>query len=218
MKKILLILLATLGAISPVLSDTQYVSDQLRITLRTGQGSQFQIIRALESGTKLEVIEQTESGYSNVRTEDGTEGWVRSQYLIPEPIARDVLVKTEAELAKYKKQVDKLKTERNTLRIDKKQLLETSHTLSQKKISLASQLDRLNKVAAKPIMLDKQNRELQQKTIRMDKDMQMLHQENQVLKDRSNREWFIAGAGVLIGGILLGLLIPKIRFKKKSGW
>jgi len=199
-------------------AETLYVSDKLRITLRTGQGTQFQIIRALESGTKLDVIEQTETGYTNVRTQDGTEGWVRSQYLIPEPIALDKLVKAEAQLEQMKKQVEALKNERNALRKTKSQLAQSKSTLTEKSSSLESELARLSKVAAKPILLDKENRTLQQENVKLEKELTMINQENQVLKDQANREWFIAGAAVLLGGILLGLIIPKMRFGKKSSW
>lgn len=35
-------------------------------------------------------------------------------------------------------------------------------------------------------------------------------------RDRANRDWFLAGAGVLFGGMLLGLLLPKRR--KRQSW
>lgn len=216
MKSLILIFILTTSSIA--FAETQYVSDKLRITLRTGEGTQFQIIRALESGAKLDVIEQTETGYTHVRTEDGTEGWVRSQYLIPEPIAQHKLNRAEVQLEKYKSQVEALKAEQLTLRKDRKELSTIKNTLSEKSSSLESELARLSKVAAKPILLDKENRNLQQENVKLGKDLQMIHQENQVLKDQSNREWFIAGAVVLLGGILLGLVIPKMRFSKKSSW
>jgi SH3 domain protein len=73
-------------------------------------------------------------------------------------------------------------------------------------------------VAAKPIVLDQENRELQQKNVALEKEMQILSQENQVLKDRSQREWFIAGAGVLLFGLIIGLLMSRVRLKKRSSW
>lgn len=213
-----LILLFILITSSTAFAETQYVSDKLRITLRTGEGTQFQIIRALESGAKLEVIQQTEGGYTNVRTADGTEGWVRSQYLIAEPIAQQKLDRAQLKLEKYKIQIDALKSEQKILRKERKDLSQTKSSLSEKSNSLESELARLTKVAAKPILLDKENRNLQQENVKLGKDLQMIHQENQVLKDQSNREWFIAGALVLVGGILLGLALPKMRFSKKASW
>ena len=42
--------------------------------------------------------------------------------------------------------------------------------------------------------------------------------ENRRLASRSNREWFVIGALVVIFGILVGLILPRIRWKKKSSW
>ena len=46
----------------------------------------------VESGTQLQVIEtDEESGYTQVRTNAGTEGWVLSRYLMSEASAREQL-------------------------------------------------------------------------------------------------------------------------------
>ncbi|VAX11178.1 hypothetical protein MNBD_GAMMA25-1656 [hydrothermal vent metagenome] len=198
--------------------DIQYVSDQLVITLRTGQGSAFQIIRTLPSGTRLNIIEITDTGYAKVRTVDGTEGWIRSQYLSPEPIASLKLASTETKLEKLKTENISLREEVQNLRKHRRELGSEGKDLQNKLNTAETELERLSKVAAKPILLDKENRKLQQQNISQEKELQMMAQENQVLKDRSQREWFIAGAGVLLGGMFLGLLIPKIRWRKKSNW
>jgi len=197
---------------------TQYVSDHLVITVRTGQGAQFQIIKTLESGEHVEVLETTDTGYTKVKTSDGTEGWVRSQYLAEEPVAREKLEKAQAQLAKTRAALKKIKDSYATLSKEHKDLSQNQATLSTDKKQLDSELARLNEVAKKPILLDKQNRELQQKNVTLEKDLQRLNQENHSLKDRSQREWFIAGALVLFGGIILGLIIPKLRRRKSSSW
>jgi SH3 domain protein len=45
-----------------------------------------------------------------------------------------------------------------------------------------------------------------------------LESENRKLSARSDREWFIVGAAVVTFGILLGLIIPRLRLQKKSSW
>jgi len=209
------------GLLLPVLvkaADIQYVSDQLIITLRSGQGSQYQIIKTLPSGSRLEVLEHTTSGYTKVLTQDGIEGWVRSQYLINEPTAQARLEKATKRLIRLKAQNTKLKTDLQTTRKSVKELDSERKDLLSKHQANSVELKHLTEVAAKPILLDKENRELKQQNISLEKDLQRVQQENQSFKDRSQREWFIAGAGVLLGGMLLGLLIPKIRWKKKNNW
>ncbi len=214
--------LFVVGFMLPVLlmaaEEIQYVSDQLVITLRSGQGAQYQILKTLPSGTKLIVLENTETGYTRVETEDGVEGWVRTQYLTPEPIAKQKLTATEKKLARISGQNAKLKAELAELRKKTAELEAERTELLNKHKASSAELARLSEVAAKPILLDQQNRELKQQNIALEKDLELLRQENQVLKDRSQREWFIAGALVLFGGIILGLLAPKIRWKKRGSW
>ncbi|MBS1203084.1 MAG: hypothetical protein H6R22_1593 [Chromatiaceae bacterium] len=46
-----------------------------------------------------------------------------------------------------------------------------------------------------------------------------LEQENRDLKNETNRRWFMIGAGVLGGGVLMGLILPHLRFgRRKSSW
>jgi len=197
---------------------TQYVSDHLIITVRTGQGAQYQIIKTLPSGTRLKVLEETATGYSRIETPDGVEGWVRTQYLTKEPVASEKLARVEAQLIKAKTELQKLKEEFTTLTSEYNSLSKEQSSLSSNKKQLDTELARLNKVAKKPILLDKINRELQQRNVALEKDLQRLNQENNSLNDRSQREWFIAGALVLFGGLILGLLIPKLRSRKSSAW
>jgi len=197
---------------------TQYISDHLVITVRTGQGAHFQIIKTLESGEHVKVLETTDTGYTRIETSDGTEGWVRTQYLAEEPVASEKLVKAEAKLLKTRTALKKFKENFAILSKEHKTLSQQQSSLSTDKKQLDIELARINEIAKKPIILDKQNRQLQEKNVTLEKDLQRLNQENHSLKDRSQREWFIAGALVLFGGILLGLVIPKLRGRKRSAW
>ena len=199
--------------------DYQYVSDELIITMRTGQGNQYQILKTLPSGTRLEVLEiNEETGYTQIRLADGTEGWVLTRFLTKEPIAREKLAATQSKLQRLTNQNDALKEELASLKKTAAELEAERTTLVSQNETAKTELERLNQVAAQPIQLDKQNRDLKQQNVSLEKELQLLLQENQVLKDRSQRDWFIAGAGVLLGGMLLGLILPKLRWRKNSGW
>jgi len=209
------------GLLLPALIQAQesiYVSDHLVITVRAGKGSQFQIIKTLPSGEKLEILQETDEGYTFIRSEDGTEGWVRTQYLSKEPIAKVTLLATQAKLKKITEQNKQLKTELTSLRQSSGALEKEHQTLSSESSSLQTEIAALKDIAAHPIQLDNENRKLQQANVTLEKELQLISQENQILKDRSRREAFIAGALVLLGGLILGLVIPKIRWKKRNNW
>lgn len=212
------ILCALFLIMSPAMAKTKYVSDHLIITVRTGQGNTFQIIKTMVSGESMKVLEETESGYTQVRTADGTEGWVRTQYLSDEPTAREQLATAQAKLEKLQERNATITARLKTIQKDNSHLSGKLSTLSTQHKQAEVDLNRLSKVAAKPILLDRENRELKEKTTSLGNQLQLLKQENQLLKDRSDRDWFIAGAAVLLGGIILGLLAPKLRRGKKDSW
>ena len=81
---------------------TQYVSDQLIITLRAGKGNEYKIIKMLTAGTPLEIIDE-EKDYLKVRTQDGQEGWVLTQFITSETPKAQII-------AGLKQELDRLKT------------------------------------------------------------------------------------------------------------
>lgn len=198
---------------------TKYVSDHLIITVRSGQGSQHRIIKTITTGTRMEVLEeQADIGYARVRLDDGTEGWVRTQYLSDTPAAKDLLAKLENRYEQLKEKAKAGEEELKTLKAEFAKLNRENSKLEKDYKEVQDHMSRINEVAAKPILLDKENRELKEKNVTLTNEMQLVSQENQILKDRSDRDWFIAGGGVMVVGILLGLLLPKLRSSKKNSW
>ena len=211
-------LVLTLLAPMTAMAASKYVSDHLVITLRTGQGNQFQIIKTLESGTRLTVLEETQTGYTQVRTSDGTEGWVRTQYLSDDPPAAELLAKTQDKLEKAQDKLNKLEQELTDLRKEKTQLDSEHKKLLSENKSTNAELAKLSQIAAHPKQLESENVELREKFANMSNQFNLIKQENQVLKDRSKRNWFLAGALVVIIGMVIGLIIPKLRFRRKDSW
>lgn len=217
MKRI--VLCACLIGLYPALAQaekTVYVIDQITITLRAGQGTQHQILRTLPSGTPMEVIRvNEESGYSQVRTKDGVEGWVLSQYLIEEPTSKIKLTAAEQKLTR-------LEAESKDLKAKYEQLLKEKERWDKDLKTLTGERDKLSAEIAKP--RDPATEVGQQPTATTDsssalpvgKETEMLRQENQVLKDRAKKDWFIAGAGVMLIGIVLGLLVSRLRLRRSS--
>lgn len=201
-------LLSSLLFIGELQAETRYVSDHLIITIRSGAGSQHKIIKTITSGMKMNILEeQPDTGYARVTLADGTEGWVRTQYLTDKPVAKD-------QLEWFKGQYNKLKDKQSSLEEELKALRKTER---EHKV-LQDKMKRISEAAAKPILLDKENRELKEQNVTLTNEMQLISQENQILKDRSDRDWFIAGGGVMVLGLLLGLFLPKLRPSKKSSW
>jgi len=204
--------------ITSIAETTRYVSDELEITMRNGQGVKFAIRKMLLSGTKLDVLETDPAGYSKVRTSKGVTGWVLTRYLSNNPSARNQLATSqqkvanlELELAKYKEEIQALASQNSTSGSENLTLKETSQRLSK-------ELDELRRTASNAVALKNDNRQLKEKIQHIDNQIQSLTIENSTLKDSDAKSWFLVGAAVLFGGLLLGLILPRIRVQKKDSW
>jgi len=206
-------------AMAGAAAETRYVSDDLGITLRTGQSTQHQILRMVTSGTPLEVLETNdESGYTRVRTPQGMEGWVITRYLMNHPSAQDQLADAQKKAARLEEENKKLKANLNAVSGDKTSLDKDKRELLAKNEKLQTELDHIRKTAAGALAIESEKNRLADETHKLQTELQTVQQQNVSLKDHSDREWFVRGAGVVIAGILIGLVLPKIRFRRRSSW
>ena len=200
-------------------AETRYVSDMLEITMRSGKGTSYGITRMLRSGTAVEVLENDrEAGYSKVRTSSGKEGWVLSRFLMNGQAARERLAAAEKSLAELELENRKLTTAMAAL-TDEKQALENSlGDLEGESRSVSQELAEIKRTASSALAIDSENKDLKSRLVSLERQLQTVQQENESLKDRTARDWFMVGAAVVLLGIIIGLIIPKIRFRKKSSW
>jgi SH3 domain protein len=218
-KSIPVVLALVLGLVSTAMAETRYVSDQLEIQMRTGKGTQFRILRMLPSGTALEILDvDQENGYSRVRTPSGVEGWVLSRFLMQSRAARDQLADAEKKLARLELEnrkltasLDDVQTAKGSIDSEREQLVKENRRLSQ-------ELEEIRRAASSALAIDAENKELKSRIVAYERQAQSLQQENEGLKDRTARDWFMVGAGVVILGMIIGLIIPRIRWRKKSSW
>jgi len=216
-----LLLIATSVLLLPGISaaqTTRYVSDELEITMRNGQGLEFGIRKMLQSGTELTVLETDPSGYSKVRTSDGLDGWVLSRYLSNSPSARDQLAAKEQRIANLELEITGYKEEITQLSSQTSEADNQNMSLKETAQRLSKELDDLRRTAANAVALENENRQLKERLQQIDHEIQSIVIENNTLKDNDAKNWFLVGAAVLFGGIVLGIILPSLRMRKKSSW
>lgn len=197
---------------------TRYVSDELEITMRNGQGLEFGIRKMLKSGTELTVLETDPSGYSRVRTSDDIDGWVLSRYLSNAPSARDQLAAKEQRIANLELEITGYKEEITHLGSQTSEADDQNMSLKETAQRLSKELDDLRRTAANAVALENENRQLKERLQQIDHEIQSIVIENNTLKDNDAKNWFLVGAAVLFGGIILGIILPSLRTRKKSSW
>jgi SH3 domain protein len=198
-------------------AETRYISDKLSVELRRGPGNEYKITRNLDAGLSVEVVEQTPEGYSRVHVGD-TEGWVLTQFLTTERSARDRLAVAEraasdakARAADLERQVAELTAQLGDTKT------ELDHTRDNHE-HVSRELANIKTAAANVVEIQQQNESLRQKTVDRDRQVEELTAENGALSSRSRQNWFIVGAAVLFGGVVIGLIAPSLRRKRRSDW
>lgn len=198
-------------------AQSAWVSDQFEVTLRTGPSTTNAIRLSMSSGTRLEILEEDrEAGYTRVRTDGGTEGWVLTRYLMSEPSAREQLEQLGGQLSSATERGSSLTSQLDAIRSEYRSAEEQISALESDKQALQAELDGIRRTAANVLAIDSQNDDLQEKLTNAEIDIDRLNEEIRTLSGQTNRNWFITGALVLFGGVALGLILPRMRWQRRS--
>jgi SH3 domain protein len=217
-KRITLFIL-TLLVLYPAVAEKRYISDELWINLRSGPANDYKILKILKSGTHLQFIESDEeSKFSKVITDKGLEGWVPTRFIQDEPIALEKLILTQRELEKTKTDLIEIQNKYNET---KKALAETKRTagdLSQDKTEQEKELEHIKKVSANAINLDKKNQELLEQGEQLKITVDTLRAENSRLQNSKDVNYILVGGGLILLGLFLGWLFPKLSGRRSDTW
>src|SRR3954468_14502351 len=185
---------------------TLYVTDQLTIPLRRGPSNEYKIINAgLPSGTALEVLQSNEeAGFTQVRTPNGIEGWVPSQYLVSEPSARD-------RLAAVTKRADTLEAELKTLRSTVQEQRSArsdaegrSTDLGKQTAKLQNELAELRRVSSSSINNYEENKQLKTENQTLQSQVSQLGSRVRELERNTMLRWLLAGGALVLVGLSVG--------------
>lgn len=212
-----LLLMAVLIISLDVSAQSAWVSDEFEVTLRTGPSTSNAIELMVSSGTRLERLEEDpDAGYTRVRTGGGTEGWVLTRYLMTEPSAREQLETLSAQLTDANEEGASMGSQLGAIREEYDSANRTIRQLESDNADLQSQVEEISSKAANTLAIDRQNQELQQKLTDAEIQVNVLEQEKERLAGQSSRNWFMTGSAVLFAGVLLGLILPRMKFQRRS--
>lgn len=212
-----LLTLLLLGLAATAAAETRYVSDELLITFRTQPSNRAEIIRNLTTGTAVEIIEEPANGeWVLVRLRDGRQGWVRGQYLMREPVARDRLEAANRDVerltranADLREQLDAAQSGRSSAEQDNASL---SATVSQ----LQEELAEIKRVSAGALETASENQRLKELNARLRAELDEMVAQRDQLSANVEQRWLLAGGGLVLAGLILGILL-KAR-PRRSAW
>lgn len=218
------------GNIRSVFADTRYVSDMLIISLREGQNKDDPVLGYLKTAAPVQVLKEKDR-YLMVRTENGLQGWVLKQYIVPEKPKSLIIDDLRNEINDFKKKIKMFKNNQDSssdeLTVVKlnyeqkiKKLQETIKRNQEIISATKNELIQINKKYKNLLNNSNKTDELVRKLENLKKVNTELKTEISNLKKHSKNplkskyiQLFIAGAGVLILGFLIG---GSARRKRRS--
>lgn len=202
--------------------DLRYISDTQYVPVRSGAGNDYRIIhRGIPSGTRLTVSRVSEDGdWSEVTTEGGTSGWVRSQYLMADAPARnqvDAAVARAEQMAAANAELAQELTELKTVRVALESDVDNAGSSLQ---TLAEELVQLRQISGRSLQLDADNRRLVEEAENLRVQADMLGAENQRLQENLRSSAFLDGALAVLLGVVITLVAPRLwpKRRRNDGW
>ncbi len=187
-----------------------YVSDILKLTLRTGPSTENKILAVIQSGQQLDVVEFGEE-WSQVQLPNGKEGWVLSRYLTNSETNNVRLDRLQAKHKNLMTQAAALLEENNRLQTENKKLEAASKTNQKQADKALSDYETLKTEAAEFLSLKSKYKkavsQLTEQTAKAEKYEEQLSK----LEMSTYIKWFLAGSGVLIVGFLIGFSTKRQR-------
>lgn len=217
LRKVLLALLMVLGPVS-AFAATMYISDELTVPLRRGPSNGHKIINAaLPSGLALEVLgEDSSAGFTQVRTPNGVEGWVPTQFLVGQPVAKDRLAAALKRVETLEAQLKSTRENYQDVRGARTEIEGKASELSKENQKLRTDLAEIRRVSATALTQFEENKQLKSSNSTLQTQVTQLTEEVSDLKRNVMLRWLLSGGALVLIGLALGAWI-KSR-PKRSTW
>lgn len=209
-------------------AESRYIGGQSPVTLRSGHGEHYSALRSIAPGTSVQILDiNPYSGYSKIRLPNGIEGFVPTHILTkkaPAP-AKEASAAASSASDAPKTPLAELKEKLQEAQQEMIQLKEAHATQEQLNLSLKEENKVLNEQLASLAdgMVDqdtlRQVDTLKKANNALKTEMHQLKIAYANVNKQSTYKWFITGAIITFGGVLLGLFAGSItqRRRRKFG-
>ncbi|MBL8259553.1 MAG: TIGR04211 family SH3 domain-containing protein [Candidatus Competibacteraceae bacterium] len=196
-----------------------YVSDAVNVPLRAGASNRHKIVGSVASGSAVSVLNvDAAKGYTQIRTSSGARGWIPNDQLSDTPSSREQLGDVRQELGQLKARHSDLKQHMDDV-VNRPDGEELSYPqLYEEALRLRQQLAQYRKVAADTVAIDERNKQLQERAVTLERELQIVQQENRALQNDNGTMRFLMGSVLLVAGLLAAVMMPRIREQRRAQW
>lgn len=213
----LVLLVASISA--QAVAETVWVDDKLYVPMRTGPSAQHKIShRGLVSGTALEVLTfDAEAGFYHVMLSDGRDGFIPAQYISKIPIAEVLLEEAQATIEALNKSRSPEQKQLSDLSAKNRELSQKLSIAESERNSYKRRLDDIEKISKSHLATSQRNKSLMAENEANKNTIDVLQAEKARLVESTEQEWFINGAGAVVLGVIIALVVPRLVPKKRGG-
>ena len=220
MFRIHLLLVALCFAALPLqAAETRYVTDIFEVTMRSGTSTSNSIVRLLRSGEAVTLLEvDLATQYSLVETASGKQGYVLNRFLTESPAARQLLEKLTANHQQLKLSFDDQTAEIEQLQQGLQQEQADNQSLKTALRASEQELSSIREAAENTLNILDQNKRMQVMVDQLREEKSLLSDTNAKLSDSTQIDWFVRGAAVSLIAFIIGIVVTRIRWRKKDSW
>lgn len=215
----IILLSILLGSGQALAADTMYVTDVFEVTMRSGTSTANSIVRMLQSGEAVTVLERDlVSKYSLVQSSDGKQGYVISRFLEDQPSARERLAALETRFEQQSQRVETQQARIAELDQALEQEQADNQTLASTLRASEQELAEVRSAAQDTLNIVEQNKRLQSVVDELRQEKTALTEANSELGDSTRQDWFVRGGAVSLIAFLVGIVVTRIRWRKQDSW
>ncbi|MDX2499244.1 MAG: TIGR04211 family SH3 domain-containing protein [Deltaproteobacteria bacterium] len=192
------------------LAETMYVTDMLKLTLRSGPSLEHKILAVIKSGQQIELLEPGED-WSLVRTAGEKEGYVLTRYLLSEPTHNVRLEKLQSKHKALMQQAATLLEENTRFKKEGRKLKSTLDVNEKALNKLRVDYEKLKAGSAEYIELKEKFKTVSGQLAEQTKRAEALDEELRSIEINQYIKWFLAGSGVLLVGFIVGFSVRRQR-------
>lgn len=208
-----------LGAATNAHAQTRYVTDEFEIMLRTGPSVQNKIVKALKSGTRLEVLRlDAGNGHSQVQTSRGEIGYVLTRFLSQNPSARNRVRYLEEQLEQLKSKPGELQSLLVNSQDENQELIRLNTELTDQLQKATTELSEIQRISGDSVKLAQKAAKLEAEVQQLLLQLDDIRIQNETLKDQSAKRWYVLGSGTVFLGLLLGWILSIAKRPRRNSW
>jgi len=191
-------------------AETAYITDTIRLSVRSGPANDQKSLGLVESGQTVDILKSSDE-WSLIRTPSGIEGYVLSRYLTNQPPAKSRFDQVQEKNKTLTAQAAGLVEETARLKADNEKLAAAAAAGQRELAALKNEFEAFKKDAAEVTELKAKYHRLEAELAeKQEKITQLENPANDILNP-NNLYWFLAGAGVLLAGFLTGFSVKRQR-------